>query len=86
MTAAQEEVSSLDVQLSFTAEQDNLLGRALPPQKKAKLSSEDEMPRDPRLSVKPVPVYLSSSPVLHHKVASGGRELRHDDHIERICS
>ena len=34
------------------------------------------MPRDPRLSVKPVPVYLSSSPVLHHKVPAGGGELR----------
>ena len=46
-------------------------------QKKAKLSYEVNVPRDPRLRVKGVPVSLSSSPELYHKVSAGGSEQRH---------
>ena len=69
------EASSMEVQLSF-AEQDNIFGGVLPPQKKVKLSSDMEVPRDPRLRAKTAPGSLSSSPVLHHKVSAGGGELR----------
>ena len=45
------------------------------PVKKAKLSSEQDIPRDPRLRVK-VPSNLPPSPDLHHKVPSGGDQRR----------
>ena len=75
LTNVSQAASSMEVQHSF-ADQDNIFGGVLPPQKKAKLSSEGEVPRDPRLRAKTVPVSLSSSPVLHHKVSAGGGELR----------
>ena len=72
------EVASMEVQLSAIAVDDDLNDqRGLPSQKKAKLSSETDVPRDPRLRVKPGPVSLSSSPELHHKVPAGEREQRH---------
>ena len=71
------EAASMDVQLS--SEHENIVGRA---QKKAKLSREKEVQRDPRLRAKETPVSLSSSPELHHKVSAGGREQLHGLHSE----
>ena len=66
------EMASMNVQLS--AEPDDTFVRV---QKKAKLSSEVNVPRDPQLRVKGVPASLSSSPELHHKVSAGVSEQRH---------
>ena len=75
------EASSMEVQLSFV-DQENIVGGVLPPQKKAKISSEMELPRDPRLRAKTGPVSLSSSPVLYHKVSAGGGELQLGENTE----
>ena len=72
------QAASMDVQLSVDQLGDD--ESILPdvhgyPVKKAKLSSEQDIPRDPRLRVK-VPSNLPPSPDLHHKVPSGG-DQRH---------
>ena len=70
------EGASMEVQLS-AVEPHNMPATSSTPQKKVKLSSGSDIPRDPRLRAKGDPVSLSSSPELHHKVSSGGRDIRH---------
>ena len=74
------EAASMVVQLS--AGDEDVVGltpttSALPPQKKAKLSPEVAVPRDPRLRAKGS--QLSMSPDLHHKVPSGAEKPIGDD-------
>ena len=68
------EDASMVVQLS-AVELLDLPSTSSTPKKKVKLSSD--IPRDPRLRVNRDPVSLSSSPDLHHKVPSVGRDERH---------
>ena len=70
------EAASMVVQLSFPdAVQDDAM-TLCPSKKKAKLSSEVSLTRDPRLRGKVPSVQLATSPDLPHKVPAGG-ELRH---------
>ena len=68
--------SSMDVQMSLERNEVEILeavaANSLCPVKKVKLSSDVNVPRDPRLRVR---VQLSKSPELPHKVPAGG-ELR----------
>ena len=78
----QVEAASMDVQFSGVSDKNvEVEERALPataicPMKKVKLSSGEEVPRDPRLRNKGS-VFLSSSPELHHKVPAGVGEQQH---------
>ena len=69
--------SSMDVQMSLERNGEEILeavaANSVCPVKKVKLSSDVNVPRDPRLRAR---VQLSTSPDLPHKVPAGG-ELRH---------
>ena len=71
------EGSSMDVQLSLESNGQEIFeavaANSVCPVKKVKLSSDVNVPRDPRLRDR---VQLSKSPDLPHKVPAGG-ELRH---------
>ena len=72
------EAASMDVQYS---EERALPATTICPVKKVKLSSGEEVPRDPRLRARG-PGLLSSSPELHHKVPAGAVEQQHGVEVE----
>ena len=73
-----EAVRTEEVIVSAVAEHEVSPTNVFSPLKKAKISSDEEMPRDPRLRNRVLGL-LSSSPVLHHKVSGSGGQQGDDD-------